>query len=205
MENEIDFQRGELLEMLWHLSEKHELKLSVLREHDPTNEFEKALYNFTSNGILNFDGENISFTEKGKDEAKGIIRRHRLAECLLSSVLGKKPAETEQAACEFEHILSAELVDSICILLGHPPKCPHGDLIPQGECCTKAKSYVKCAVIPVTKMKVGSSAKIAFLNTHDDCRSHKLFNMGLNPGSEIKLHQTYPAIGMEAVGNMKGY
>ncbi|NIQ18273.1 MAG: hypothetical protein GTN43_05695, partial [Candidatus Aenigmarchaeota archaeon] len=120
-----------------------------------------------------------------------------LAERLMNDVLGKKLSDIEQAACEFEHILSPELVDSICILLGHPHKCPHGESIPQGKCCVEARSSVKSVVIPVTKMKVGSTAKIAFLNTKDDGRTHKLLNLGLNPGAEIKLHQSYPVLVVE--------
>ncbi len=197
MKNEKEYRKDELLEILWHLNEKHELTISILKEHDPTREFAKSLYDFASNGSLNFDGENIILTEKGKGEAKGIIRRHRLAECLMTNVLGKKPSETEQAACEFEHILSNELVESICILLGHPPKCPHGEFIPQGKCCVEAQSSIESAVIPITKIKIGSTTKIAFLNTKDDTRTHKLLTMGLTPGSEIKLHQTYPVLVME--------
>ena len=197
MKDQRDLRKDELLEMLWHLSEHHKLTLSMLREHDPSREYEKSLYDFRSNGTLSFDGENISFTAEGRAKAEGIIRRHRLAECLMSNVLGKKPAETEEAACEFEHILSAELVESICTLLGHPPTCPHGEHIPQGKCCREARNSVKSAVIPLTKMKIGRSAKIAFLNTHNDNRTHKLLSMGLNPGSEIKLHQTKPVLVVE--------
>jgi len=197
MKDSRDLRKDELLEMLWHLSEHHKLTLSMLREHDSSREYEKSLYDFRSNGILSFDGENITFNEKGRAKAEAIIRRHRLAECLMSSALGKKPAETEEAACEFEHILSSELVESICTLLGHPPTCPHGEIIPQGKCCIEAKSSVKSAVITLTNMMVGSTAKIAFLNTHNDSRTHKLLSMGLNPGSEIKLHQTKPVLVVE--------
>ncbi|MCK5506381.1 MAG: metal-dependent transcriptional regulator [Thermodesulfovibrionia bacterium] len=197
MKDSKDHRRDELLEMLWHLSEHHKLTLSMLKEHDPTKEYEKSLYEFRSNGALIFDGENIVFSEKGKANAEEIIRRHRLAECLMSNVLGIEPSETEEAACEFEHILAPELVDSICTLLGHPPECPHGESIPQGKCCMEAKKSFKSAVISVTEMKIGDRAKIAFLNTHNDRRTHKLLAMGLNPGAEIKLHQTRPVLVVE--------
>ncbi|MDH4028307.1 MAG: metal-dependent transcriptional regulator [Nitrospirota bacterium] len=192
-----DHRKDELLEILWHLNEHHKLTLPLLREHDPEKEHEKALYEFASNGIIKLDGETISFTQKGRAEAEGIMRRHRLAECLMNNVLGMRPADTEEAACEFEHILSPELVDSICTLLGHPPICPHGETIPQGKCCIEAKSSVKSAVIPLSKMKIGETAKIAFLNTLSDRRTHKLLTMGLNPGAEIKLHQTRPVLVIE--------
>ena len=30
--------------------------------------------------------------------------------------------------------------DKVCTLLGHPRTCPHGRLIPEGECCRRAKA-----------------------------------------------------------------
>ncbi len=197
MKLEKDYRKDELLETLWHLTENHDLTLKHLKEHDPTQEHEKSLHQFASDGVLTFDGENITLTEKGKESAKSIIRRHRLAERLLVDVLGKKVTDTEKAACEFEHVLAPELVDSICILLGHPQKCPHGSAIPEGKCCEEARSSIESAAIPLTKMKVGSMAKIISINTRDDGRMHKLLAMGLTPGTKIKLHQSYPAIVVE--------
>lgn len=197
MKNPRDDRLDELLETLWHLDEQHRLTLDMLREHDPEKVHEKALHKMVSDGVVTLEGDKIAFTEKGKNDAAGIVRRHRLAECLMCNVLGKKPAETEEAACEFEHILSSEIVDSICTLLGHPPACPHGDTIPQGRCCIEARKTVTSAVISVNEMKVGETAIIAFLNTHNDSRTHKLLTMGINPGAEIKLHQTRPVLVVE--------
>ncbi|MBI5186961.1 MAG: metal-dependent transcriptional regulator [Nitrospinae bacterium] len=197
MNLEENHKKDELLETLWHLAEYHDLTLSYLKKHDPAQEHEKALYQFASNGILIFDGEKITLTPKGNDMAKGIVRRHRLAERLMVDVLGKGVSETEKAACEFEHVLAPELVESICILLGHPKKCPHGSPIPEGRCCVEAQSSIESAAIPLTRMKIGSAAKIISINTRDDSRMHKLLAMGLTPGVEIRLHQTYPAIVVE--------
>ncbi len=88
-------------------------------------------------------------------------------------------------------------MDSTCILLGHPKKCPHGSGIPEGKCCREVYNSIETAAIPLTKMKVGSKAKIISINTKDDGRMHKLLAMGLTPGVEIKLHQPYPAIVVE--------
>ena len=197
MKLEEDYRKDELLEMLGHLSEKHDLTLSVLKKNDPTKELEKSLYEFASDNILNFDGTNIHLTEKGREMANAVLRRHRLAERLMVDVLRKKPFEAEEVACEFEHILAPELVDSICIVLGHPKNCPHGSPIPPGKCCLEAQSSVESAVIPLTKMKVGNQAKIASVNTKEDGRMHKMLAIGLTPGTEIKLHQTYPAFVVE--------
>ncbi len=192
-----DHRKDELLEILWHLDECHDLTLSSLREHDPERAFETDLEEFSSNGILQFDSENIAMTDEGRALARGIIRRHRLAERLVADVLGKKPEETERAACEFEHILAPELVESICVLLGHPRSCPHGSPIPEGKCCLEIRKSVESLVIALNEMKTGQVAKVASINTRDERSMGKLLSLGLVPGANIKLLQKTPALVIE--------
>jgi putative ABC transport system ATP-binding protein len=78
----------------------------------------------------------VEFTEKGRQRAADVIRRHRLAERLFTETLRiENESEIEQQACKFEHILSPEATDKICAFLGHPRTCPHGSPIPAGDCC----------------------------------------------------------------------
>src|SRR5207245_8416523 len=78
----------------------------------------------------------VELTERGRQRAADIIRRHRLAERLFTDSLAlESESEIEQQACKFEHILSPEAPDKICTFLGHPRTCPHGAPIPPGPCC----------------------------------------------------------------------
>src|SRR5881296_1352719 len=78
----------------------------------------------------------VELTERGRQRAADIIRRHRLAERLFTDSLAlESETEIEQQACKFEHILSTEATDKICTFLGHPRTCPHGAPIPAGGCC----------------------------------------------------------------------
>src|SRR5579871_4792763 len=88
-------------------------------------------------GELPADGESIvEFTDRGRQRAADVIRRHRLAERLFTESLGMiNEEEIEQQACKFEHILSPEATEKICSFLGHPRTCPHGAVIPPGPCC----------------------------------------------------------------------
>src|SRR5881296_3420503 len=80
----------------------------------------------------------VELTERGRQRAADIIRRHRLAERLFTDSLAlESETEIEQQACKFEHILSTEATDKICTFLGHPRTCPHGAPIPAGACCGK--------------------------------------------------------------------
>ncbi|GAC1434690.1 MAG: hypothetical protein NVS1B11_04320 [Terriglobales bacterium] len=78
----------------------------------------------------------VELTDRGRQRAADIIRRHRLAERLFTDSLAlDSESEIEQQACKFEHILSTEATDKICTFLGHPRTCPHGAPIPPGPCC----------------------------------------------------------------------
>jgi hypothetical protein len=78
----------------------------------------------------------VELTERGRERASSIIRRHRLAERLFTDSLAMdSETEIEEQACKFEHILSSEATDKICAFLGHPRTCPHGAPIPPGPCC----------------------------------------------------------------------
>jgi putative ABC transport system ATP-binding protein len=89
----------------------------------------------------------VELTQRGRERAGSIIRRHRLAERLFTDSLAMdSESEIEQQACKFEHILSPEATDKICTFLGHPRTCPHGAPIPPGACCGRSAEYVPAAV-----------------------------------------------------------
>ncbi len=81
-------------------------------------------------GLVQVEGSRVRLSEEGERRARGVVRRHRLAERLFRDLLDASEGTMESQACEFEHILSPEATDSVCTLLGHPPTCPHGKLIP---------------------------------------------------------------------------
>jgi len=198
-------RRDELVELVWHLEELHESTLDALKTHKPQEGYEEDLEGLKNEGVITIEGDKITFTEKGSDIAKNIIRRHRLAERMLSDVLDKNPDETENAACEFEHILAPEIVDSICILLGHPKTCPHGLPIPEGDCCKDVRSQIEAAFIPLSQLETGASAKVAFINTTDESQMLKLMSMGLTPGTVVKLNQKVPALVVEIASNLVAF
>jgi len=202
MDHRKKYSKDELIELIYHLGEIHSQTLDALKEHKPPKGFEKDMDELMSDGFITIDGENIGLTPKGTQLAENIMRRHRLAEVLLTDVLGKAPDEIESAACEFEHILAPEIVDSICILLGHPKRCPHGLPIPEGECCKKESDKIQSAVLPLSAVKTGVKVKIASINSTDETRMLKLMAMGMTPGIEVTLNQKIPALVVDIDGNL---
>jgi putative ABC transport system ATP-binding protein len=122
-----------------------ELGLVTATPHPPEPHDHKPFVNpchdaLKPDGVSTGDGSMIvEFTARGRQRAADIVRRHRLAERLFTDSLAMdSETEIEQQACKFEHILSPEATDKICAFLGHPRTCPHGALIPPGQCCGSA-------------------------------------------------------------------
>ena len=192
-------EKDEYLERLWQMKEEGKDSISELKIGLNGDFKDKIVEELHSDDMveLNNNGEKIKLTEVGKKSACRVIRAHRIAERLVHDVLG---SEFEAGACEFEHIVSLELVDGICTLLGHPRECPHGMPIPEGECCACSAKTASSLVIPLTELKIGQSGRIAYVNCRDDNRLHRMDGLNIRPGMIVKLHQTYPTYVIECEG-----
>ena len=51
----------------------------------------------------------LDLTDKGRDLATAVMRKHRLAERLLTDVLGLDIAKVHDEACRWEHVMSEEV------------------------------------------------------------------------------------------------
>jgi len=130
-ENE-DFD--EVLEHLWTRGEN----VDHLHATEYTEvQWRKLTHVMAGIGLVTLDDSGEAhYTPVGEERARSVIRRHRLAERLFVDVLSiRDEHEVEESACKFEHILSPEVTDKMCALLGHPTACPHGSPIPPGDCC----------------------------------------------------------------------
>ena len=133
------------------------------------------------------------FTEAGRDRARGVIRRHRLAERLFTDVVAADRSHMEEAACQVEHALKEGVEEKVCQLLGHPETCPHGRPIPAGACCRRARRRGPPAVAPLSHLAPGESGVVAYLKTRDSKQIQKLMAMGVLPGSPVRVDRSYPS------------
>lgn len=193
-------ERDEHLEQLWYMKEKGEDSIDVLKGNTDVNYDPHVIEELVYEDMVELtEGEKkITLTKKGQDYARQLIRAHRLAERLLNDVLG---GDYESGACEFEHIVTPELVDSICILLGHPRECPHGMPIPEGQCCRRSSRTAQSSVIPLVELAVGQSARVAYINCKSDQQLHKIDSLCIRPGAIVTLHQRYPTYVIECEGS----
>jgi DtxR family Mn-dependent transcriptional regulator len=80
-------------------------------------------------GLVELDGT-IRLTAAGSRLAESVVRRHRLAERLLTDILGLSWAEAHQEAGKWEHVISDSVELAMVRLLHDPTTCPHGNPIP---------------------------------------------------------------------------
>ena len=77
--------------------------------------------------------QGVSLTDKGKLNAKIIVRKHRLWEVFLVEKLGFSWDEVHEIAEELEHIKSEKLINQLDHFLNFPSFDPHGDPIPNAK------------------------------------------------------------------------
>ena len=78
-------------------------------------------------------GKIVQMTKKGKRIGNQMIRNTRLLEVMMKDAL--KIEIDEEMVCGIEHHMKSIFTDALCTLLRHPRNCPHGNIIPQGNCC----------------------------------------------------------------------
>ncbi len=82
-------------------------------------------------GLLHVAGDRqLALSETGRTLATRVMRKHRLAECLLVSVIKLPWEEVHIEACRWEHVISESVERRLFELLGRPDRCPHGNVIP---------------------------------------------------------------------------
>ncbi len=187
-------EKEHLLHLLWSLEEEGDQRHATVRERWVHNDDPRPIISgLIDAGLVEESGEDLRLTRTGREAAGDLVRRYRLAECLLSEVFLLEEDQYEQSACEFEHILSPEVTDSVCTLLGHPPVCPHGRPIPRGACCARFQGDLKPIVVRLTDLSPGDVAKVVFMSSDVPKHLDRLSTIGLMPGTTFRLHQRQPA------------
>ncbi len=82
-------------------------------------------------GLLHVEGDrHLELTDSGRSLATRVMRKHRLAECLLVNVIGMPWEDVHIEACRWEHVMSEDVERRLVALLDGPTMCPHGNPIP---------------------------------------------------------------------------
>jgi len=184
-------KEDEIFESIWVLREEGKLTWDQILQSCTVERCEDILKDLTKNGWIETHDQTVELLPKGEKRARELVRRHRLSLRMFYDLFALDGADAE--ACKFEHILSPEVTDSVCTLLGHPPNSPDGKPIPRGECCAMFRQEMKPLVVPLADLVPGDKAKIVFITPESHSRLDRLSAMGVVPGSMVKLHQKKPS------------
>lgn len=82
-------------------------------------------------GLVVVSGDrHLELTEDGLAKATRVMRKHRLAERLLTDVIGLEWSLVHDEACRWEHVMSERVEQRLLELLDHPQRSPYGNPIP---------------------------------------------------------------------------
>ncbi len=187
-------KQEEIMEAIWCAGENRNYSLEAVRKQCVIDFSSSELESLEKLALIVTNADKILFSSTGKQLAEGIMRRHRLAEVLVSTVLKLKNSVMEEVACQVEHCLAPEVEESICTLLGHPEVCPDGKPIPKGRCCKKRLKVVSNIVMGLDKLKPREKGKISYIEPGSHSNLHQLISLGLHPGIVVLVHRTSPAV-----------
>lgn len=186
-------KQEEIMEAIWCAGENKTYSIEAIRKKCHMEFYREDLVELERLGLIVIDKDKIAFTKEGKSLASAVMRRHRLAEVLVTSILKLKTMEMEAVACKVEHSLVPEVEESICTLLGHPEICPDGKKIPKGRCCRKHLKVVNNTVVSLDALKPSEKGKITYIKPGSHSNLHHLMSVGLQPGVVVTVHRVTPA------------
>jgi DtxR family Mn-dependent transcriptional regulator len=128
----------------------------------------------------------IELTREGQEMAESIIRRHMLAERLLTDILKLDWADVHDEAHRVEHAISPLIEKQILALLDNPETCPHGNPIP-GLASTKPSR-----AFPLRDAKEGSALVVNNIAEHaedDAALMHYLERHHLIPNTRLLIDE----------------
>jgi len=129
----------------------------------------------------------IKLTRKGLEVAVGVVRRNRLAELLLTDVLGMPWDEVYAEACILEHAISPRVEERLIATLGNPQACPHGHPIPPADLTEPVR-----AGIPLAQVEPGESVTVAGVSEQMPEILRYLAQVGVRPGVRLNVVEKAP-------------
>ena len=158
-------------------------------------------------GLLNVAGDrHLELTEKGRHEAVGVMRKHRLAERLLVDIIGLDWEDVHIEACRWEHVMSEAVERRIVALLEKPLVCPHGNPIPGldelGLPFNATDDHIGLVTLSDAATN-GADVVVARISEQiqgDSGLMHELTRAGVRPGKRVHVTAAGTQVSVSAEG-----
>ncbi len=145
------------------------MQLSAPTVHEMVSRLEKDGY------VSRKPDKSWEFTERGREHAEKIVRRHRLIERFLTDVLDIPWDDVHEQAELMEHAMSPLMEEKMLAAIGDAKTCPHGHPIDPSD---------RIAGVPLGDCTVGAKVTILRFENEAEDLLHYLKAQGVEPGSE---------------------
>jgi len=146
-----------------------------------------TLRRMNRDGLVDLDrGRQVQLTDAGREKAESIIRRHMLAERLLTDILALEWADSHEEAHLMEHAISPQVEQALLKVLNRPTTCPHGNPIPGMQSGPLPETK------PLRQAEEGERLVINNISEHaeeDYELMRYLQRSGLVPGATLKIEE----------------
>ncbi len=159
-------------------------------------------------GLLTVEGDrHLELTDQGRALATRVMRKHRLAECLLVDVIGLEWEQVHEEACRWEHVMSEAVERRLLELLGHPTESPYGNPIPGlaelGE-PAPAGSF-RDGLVPLTSILAGEPSSVVVRRIGEPIQTDtalmsELRRAGVHPGAVVTASRSPGGILLASAG-----
>tara|TARA_A100001037_G_scaffold305392_1_gene345427 strand:- start:3513 stop:4283 length:771 start_codon:yes stop_codon:yes gene_type:complete len=135
------------------------------------------------------EDKKICLTDTGFNEAEDIVRRHRLAECLVVDVLNMDLTDAHQEAHRLEHGMSLAFQHHLAQTLSYPTRSPFGRAIPgSGE------PILPLGSLDLTQANIGESFKVVRIPQEAKDLVKYLSDSHIIPGEEVVIIESAETI-----------
>jgi DtxR family Mn-dependent transcriptional regulator len=126
--------------------------------------------------------QGVELTDLGREEALREIRRHRILEVFLVSVMGFTWDEAHEHSDEMSKGINDDIVMRMAEMTEHPTRCPHGEPIPDAD-----GNIVYPQDMCVMNAAVGFKGEVSRVRTHDLEKLQYFAELGLVPGAQFEV------------------
>ncbi len=142
-------------------------------------------------GLLTVEGDrHLQLSDEGRQLATAVMRKHRLAECLLVDVIGLDYADVHEEACRWEHVMSEAVERKLLSLLGNPTVSPFGNPIPGLDALGGETTAVLDALTLLSTTATPEGCEVVIRRISEQLQEdagllRELAAQGVRPGSRV--------------------
>ena len=133
----------------------------------------------------------LDLTPQGRELATNVMRKHRLAERLLTDVLGLDIHQVHDEACRWEHVMSEEVEKRVIAVLDDASCSPFGNPIPGldklGASPAELDRGTRAIDLPISEETAATIVQINEVLQADSSTFRALHTSGLHVGSPVTV------------------